>query len=807
MPGKFKSDNWPIIVGNEFLINLGAALVYQITDAPPLYGADEAAKWGECLKHSLADVLPWVDYWRAKGKKAYPAHFGTGSILWIDFDDRPSRAEADYGKGQTLETAQAAYDVLLAACCEETYVEKSRTEGRYHAAFRLPDGHGLPLRQIKGLHGIDLLIGNGWIRLTGESNGKPTAEIPADLLAELQSISSEYHFDGVPHSSVEGDANLCALPLEEAVTETRRRMCISSNRTQQGFTYQQLIEGPAALSEDNLSESRAALIQWAAKITCGHKDQHEIVWRIVSESHLAEVTPSISKQNKRRFTSPAKINYDRFNARGEHHKLIGIANREVEEAKAEADAQREKTAALMLQRKGKRLVDQAYWTYADIGDFPVKLARDYRDYLLTSVAKTNTWIANGATLAHLGHFLGNRVCGTTGVFPAIYIVIPAPAGGGKDAASYETALRVARDFIYAIGNLGSGGGLHKALLEPDCRGCGLVVIDEYQDFLRGVGNEHLKGSQTTLKTVYGKMQVGRELPKMTLVGQPRSAVYEPALNVIGMGIEDEILAAFAETSLSDGFFARHLFIDTLSECKRVRNRRVEYTPPAALMEGIAGVLHGLPVPASLPSVGDKQAPEGSFGRAIPATIYFESEELEDEAYTWSVEVDDLREERYAGTRFGEMLRAAAENAYRLATILGAYAPHQQITGAIWEWSRGYAINSVAYLLAKDAEGALDSNTTALAGQIMVQVQQFFDGSGSKHESQQRMREAGQFRLGSLPNWKRIEDKAANIDKADPTRPIMAAIRLLKMNNRIEVVQENRDFAKQVYGKGSIFDET
>lgn len=178
-----------------------------------------------------------------------------------------------------------------------------------------------------------------------------------------------------------------------------------------------MIDGPAGLDESNLSEARAALIQWAAKITCGHKDQHEIVWRIVSDSYLAEQTPLISRQNKRRFTSQSKINYDRFNLRGEYHKLIGLANREVEEAKREADAQRERMAGIALCRRDKKLASREYWQRLPLGDFPVTAYRLYRDYRRASSIKSNERIIEAATLAHMAHMLGNRVAGPTGVFP------------------------------------------------------------------------------------------------------------------------------------------------------------------------------------------------------------------------------------------------------------------------------------------------------------------------------------------------------------------------------------------------------
>lgn len=221
---EFEQSRWPVIPGNEFLLNDGGNKLFTPNDTKPAFGMDRPVKWGEAQHFSLTEMLPWVEFLRSNGKMAFPAHLGSGSILWFDFDDRPSRADANYGTGQTVETAQQAYDSLLSDCMETTYVERSRTSGRYHAAFQLPPDHGLPLRQIKGMHGIDLLIGNGWVRLTGESNGKAIANIPENLLKQLQATASNYSFETHPHSEIENDPALCALPLDEAVAETRRRM-------------------------------------------------------------------------------------------------------------------------------------------------------------------------------------------------------------------------------------------------------------------------------------------------------------------------------------------------------------------------------------------------------------------------------------------------------------------------------------------------------------------------------------------------------------------------------------------------------
>lgn len=793
---QFSPNQWPNIEGDEFLLNLGEQWLYQPTGDGPHFGTDKPVKWRDAKRYDLSYIMGWVEYWRAKGKDAYVAHLGTGSLLWFDLDDRPNDPDANYGDGQSLETAQAAYDKLLNFFLGNTYVERSRTEGRYHAAFRLPADHGLPMRQIKGLHGIDLLIGHGWVRLTGNSNGLPIADIPNDLLAQLQGISKQYDFDGVPHSGVEGDPNLCAMPLGEAITETRRRMIDSTSKTSAGFTYRELIEGPAGLDENNLSESRAAMIQWAATITCGHKEQHEIVWRIVSESYVAEQTPNISKQNRRRFTTPAKINYDRYNRNGEYHKLIGFANAEVERKKAEADEQRDKMTGIALARKDKQLSNRDYWQRVPLDDFPVVIYRDYRDYLRASSIKSNERIIEAATLAHMGHLLGNLVAGPTGVFPAIFIIVPAPAGGGKEAASYEAMQRLAPKYTFSLGSPGSGGGFHAALLDPHFRGVGFALIDEYQDFLLAKGdNQHVKSSVTTLKTIYGKMQIGKELPAVRLVTGTRDAVREPAVTMLGIGIEDDIFEAFAKTSLSDGYFARHLFPDMANDLGRFRNRRVEANLPPRLLADVTARLADLPKP-----------PDAPFARAVPQRILFESDELEEEAYQWACEIDDLREEKHAGTRFGEMLRAVGENTYRLATAMGAWSDDRKITRIIWEWCKSYAINSVAYLLAKDEAGAMDADTPALAQRIQKAIGQFFGGKGNQHATQWAMRNAGQFRLGSLPNYPRIEEAAAKVNRANPMMPLEAAMAMLKGRGVVEVMKDDKDFTKRIYCKGRAYDD-
>lgn len=793
---EFEQGRWPDIPGNEFLLNDGGNMLFQPHHVGPAYGIDKPVKWGEAERSSMAEILAWVNYWTSQGKDVFAAHLGTGSILWFDFDDRPSRTDANYGHGQTVETAQQAYDGLLSDCLESTYVEQSRTPGRFHAAFRLPSDHGLPLRQIKGMHGIDLLIGNGWVRLTGVSNGKPIADIPANLLKQLQDNVSSYDFDTVPHSEVLNDPDLCALPLDEAVAETLRRMICSTSRTKEGFTYKQLLEGPAGLDAENLSESRAALIQWAAKITCGHREQHEIVWRIVSRSYLAERTPFLSKQNKGRFTQPAKINYDRFNRKGEYCKLIGLANAEVEREKGEVAAQQERMASVAVARRDKKIADRGYWTSVPLGDFPVAAYRDYRDYLRASTSKSNARIIEAATLAHMAHVLGKTIVGPTGTFAAIFIIVPAPAGGGKDTASYEALQRLAPQATHSLGSPGSGGGFHQALLEPACNGVGIAIIDEYQDFLGGKGDSpHVRSSVTTLKSVYGKMQAGKELPATKLVSGNRPAVPEPAVTLLATGIEDGILEAFARTSLTDGYLARHLFPDMTRDLGRFRNRKPDREPAPELRQLFEERL------GSLPSLAI-----GALGRLQPEPIEFASDELADEAHAWIEEIDDLREETHVGTIFAELLRAAGENALRLATGMGAWSPERRITRAIWEWCKGYVINSVAYLLGQHEAGALDAGTPALAQKIMKAMEQFFDGRGSQHHSQQEMRAQGRFRLGSLPNFRRIDEQAKKVNGADPMRPLAAAVEMLKLRDVVEVFKDDRDFTKRIYCKGRAYDE-
>lgn len=786
---EFQEGHWPEIEGDEFLLNLGDQWLYQpVAGAEPNFGTNTPVKWGDSARSGLQRIVDWVDYWRGQGKEAYPAHLGSGDILWLDFDGEPSD-----------EQGRELYAGWLANCIASTYTEKSRTPGRFHAAFRLPSNHGLLPRSIKIIPGLDQLIAEGWIRVTGNSNGLPIADIPDPVLETLRRLNderrNEYSFDGVPISEVEGDPALCALPLDEAISETRRRMVESSSRTKTGFNYQELIEGPAGLDEANLSESRAALIQWAAKITCGHREQHEIVWRIVSESYLAEQTPFISKQNQRRFTAPSKVNYDRFNLKGEYHKLIGLANREVERDHAEGEAQRTRMEGVALARKDKRLASRAYWERVPLSDFPVPVYRSYRDWLRASTIKSNARIIEAAALAHLAHLLGNRVAGPTGVFPAIFIIVPAPAGSGKEAASYEVMQRLAPKFTFSLGSPGSGGGFHAALLDPNCHGIGFAMIDEYQDFLGGKGDSpHVRSSVTTLKTVFGKMQLGKELPAMRLVKDSRAAVPQPAVTMLGIGIEDDIFTAFATSSLNDGFFARHLFPDMGVDLGRFRNRCVAASPPKQLLDTVNNRLNSLP-----------KLPQAPFARAVPERVWFESYDLEEEAYRWACEVDDLREGVQAGTRFGEMLRAVSENAQRLATGMAAWSEERVISRAIWEWCKGYVINSVAYLLAKDEEGCLDAGASALAQRIHIAMGQFFDGRGNQHPTQIAMREAGRFRLGSLPNYRRIEDEGAKINRANPMMPIEAAVALLKGRGVLEVLVDHKDFTKRVYCKGAAFD--
>lgn len=376
------------------------------------------------------------------------------------------------------------------------------------------------------------------------------------------------------------------------------------------------------------------------------------------------------------------------------------------------------------------------------------------------------------------------------------MIVPAPAGGGKEAASYEVMQRLAPKYTFSLGSPGSGGGFHAALLDPSCHGIGFALIDEYQDFLMGKSdNQHVRSSVTTLKTVYGKMQIGKELPAMRLVKDTRAAVPEPAVTMLGIGIEEEIFEGFARTSLNDGFFARHLFPDMGADLGRFRNRRVAGSPPKELVSMITTRLDALPKP-----------PEVPFSRAAPERIWFESDELEEEAYQWACEIDDLREEKYAGSRFGEMLRALAENVYRLATGMGAWSEDRVISRAIWEWCKGYAINSVAYLRAKEEAGSMDADTPAIAQRIQKAIDQFFGGVGSKHPTQQAMRDAGQFRLRSLPNYRRIEEAAAKVNPADPTRPLAAAVEMLKGRGAVEVFKDDRDFTKRTYCKGAAYDE-
>lgn len=117
---EFEQNRWPDIPGNEFLLNDGGNILFKPNGSEPSYGRDRPVQWGDAQHYSLAKMLPWVEFLRSKGKMAFPAHLGSGSILWFDFDDRPSRPDANYGTGQTVETAQQAYDSLLSDCMETT---------------------------------------------------------------------------------------------------------------------------------------------------------------------------------------------------------------------------------------------------------------------------------------------------------------------------------------------------------------------------------------------------------------------------------------------------------------------------------------------------------------------------------------------------------------------------------------------------------------------------------------------------------------------------------------------------------------
>ncbi len=796
---EFKPNHWPVIEGDEFLLNLGDQWLYQPLagdENNPHYGTSTVVTWSDSsVRSALPRIIAWVDYWRGQGKQAYAAHLGTGSILWLDFDDRPSREHANYGEGQTLETAQSAYDCLLADCLETTYTEQSRSPGRFHAAFRLPNDHGLPFRQIKGLHGIDLLIGNGWVRMTGCSNGLPIAAIPANLLAQLQGIASSYSFDGVPISEVEGDSELCALPLEEAIGETRRRMVQSSSKTSAGFNYRELIEGPAGLDEVNLSESRAALIQWAAKITCGHRDQHEIVWRIVSESYLAEQTPAISKQNQRRFTSPSKVNYDRFNLRGEYHKLIGLANREVEEAKREADAQRERMAGIYIARAGKRIEIDDDFPRIELPDFPVPIYRGYRDWLLTSVAETDLQLANVATLSHMGAMLGNRVVGPSLAFANLYIIATATAGFGKEVLSGGAMSQVVGDRVKIIGEPRSDSGLYRKLGEGPCNGSGFLLQDEMGPWFEALTRSTSawqRGILDLMKKIYGVSQFG---PRKMLTGQEltkadkdREPIANPALSFLGMGTEEETFQGLAAHGVTDGLLGRVFFAQ--GDGKPSFNRKPAEAVDPKLLEAMQSRFACINPPNNLPQ------PHFHVG--------FTTEELDNEFFEWRQEVSLWR--RANAGKKAQLLRSLCENTIRMATAM-AFWNGTPITREILDWSRMACENSTAIALEHLRNGNLDSDTIALAARIEELIRRYFEKGKCTNPARARMAIAkGYFTLAYLPDYDSITTRAGKIDSKDPKRAIRAALGLLELSRKIEPVKDAK--GQQIDGRwarGDAFD--
>jgi len=769
----FKEGQWPNLPHDlyEFLINRedGGQLFYPETVNGKVVGLDRPHKWRKVdgdpnvgKRHSLGQAIEWASYLKKiePDRPTLIAHVGEGSILWIDFDGEPDDPRL-----------RASYLEKLDHCISTTYTEQSRSRGKFHAAFALPDGHGLRLRTIKaeGMP-IDFLIGNGYVNLTGVSNGLDIAAIPADLLAVLQKTLSEAMPEGwQAPTDIVNDRFIAGLPTQEAIAEVRRRICNTEG-------YKHLLDGPSVeLDGSNLSEMRAKLIQWAATLSCGHPDQLAIVWEIVSTSKLAEATPLVSKKNPHRFTRSATVSYHLYHPNGEYQKFIRIAREEVHAKQTASFAQQERMLALHGARAA-RLLEKASLEFLEQPDFPVEIYRRYRDWITSAVSETDNALANAATISHLGAALTNKVAGPSGTFANTFMVVIARAGFGKEVLSGETLEKFAPGSIKIHGMPRSDAGLYRKLLEGPTIGAGYLLIDEFGEWLSRVSRSVTsseRGIADFLKVVYGKAQLGRKMTGQDLASEnsDRLPIAHPALTFLGMGTEDEVFAGLAAHGVTDGLVGRMLFVR--GDGEPVFNDPISYELPADL-KAIAA-----PILASL-NRGPKPLHK----------VEFDNADLKEAHFQWRRKVSLWRRDN-AGTK-AQLLRSLCENTLRIATGL-AYWNQSAISQEIYNWARIYTHNSAALAFDQDDRGRLDHGIISLAIYIEDKIGRFFnEGKCTNPLSAAPARAKGYFTMGYLPDYDGIKRKAAKSSRQeDVVRTIKSALNLLREERKIEIWSDEK----------------
>lgn len=207
------------------------------------------------------------------------------------------------------------------------------------------------------------------------------------------------------------------------------------------------------------------------------------------------------------------------------------------------------------------------------------------DYIDSQNHRSNRLISLVGALMCLCALTGRKIKTASGLKPALYTVLLAPSGAGKQTpqdAITKIMLLSDQANLY-IGDITSGSALCQALQEHPARLC---IWDEFGRFLRQtrerVGGIHMAQAQKRLLELWAH-DGGLWKPTTQADSKLNRAIYEPCCSIFGLTVPSHFWSALEESHLHDGFLARLLIIDTGPKGE-ARYEVTKTDPPAEIIE-------------------------------------------------------------------------------------------------------------------------------------------------------------------------------------------------------------------------------
>jgi hypothetical protein len=364
----------------------------------------------------------------------------------------------------------------------------------------------------------------------------------------------------------------------------------------------------------------------------------------------------------------------------------------------------------------------------------VQIVRDYRDWLRESVIETEEMLVNAAALSHLGTIVARRFATATNSLLNLYTIVLARQGAGKEVLSggFNNLLTQINQPHFTLPLPRSDIALHKdAATSPS----GLLILKEFGDRLREwtKPNSYAHMVPSILKDIYG-INAGGSFTGSSYSDQTKNVqpISNPAISLLGEGTREQILNALGNYGHTDGFVGRLLFIESGTDW--IDNVKPQPKLPdqlCASLRDVAAYAVGMP---GMPF--------------HPVTI-----PCDDDAYELleAFKAEERRHKREETNPHMPFWRAAAQNAWKLASIMAAYQNHMRprVTREFADWG----IKVVRYSIAQaaghmDSDSAYSSTDRKVASALEQMIANFFTWEGGP-PSAQKARAEGQFRLGYL----------------------------------------------------------